>query len=96
MSKKKGKNAQQQIAELRVKRRAGLIKVIAAIAGLTALIIVKQNLMMAGVEWASSEPANLGIFLAAVVAAGFAGYGSRDWRRAGQKKDQLQGSQGKR
>ena len=95
MSKKKGKNAQQQIAELRVKRRAGLIKVIAAIAGLTALIIVKQNLMMAGVEWASSEPANLGIFLAAVV-AGFAGYGSRDWRRAGQKIDQLQGSQGKR
>lgn len=96
MSKKKGKNAEQQIAQLRVKRRAGLIKVLASIAGLTVLIMVKQTLVANGVAWASSEVANIGIFIAAVVAAGFAGYGSRDWRRAGQRIDQLQGSARKR
>ena len=96
MSKKKGKSAAQQIEELRVKRRSGLIKVIAAVAGLTVLIIVKQNLVAAGVEWASGEVGSYAIFAAALVAAGFAGYGSRDWYKAGQKIEQLQSGMRKR
>ncbi len=96
MSKKKGKSAQQQIAELQLKRRSGLIKVIAAVAGLTVLIIVKQNLTAAGVAWASGEVGSYAIFAAALVAAGFAGYGSRDWYKAGQKIEQLQSGMRKR
>ena len=92
MSKKKGKSAQQQIAELQLKRRSGLIKVIAAVAGLTVLIIVKQNLTAAGVAWASGEVGSYAIF----AAAGFAGYGSRDWYQAGQKIEQLQSGMRKR
>lgn len=90
MSRKKGKNAAQQIAELEVKQRSGFIRMIAAIAGCVVVIVAKLNLTAAGVEWANSTFANAGIFILALVLAGVAGYGSRSWYQAKSRIRQLQ------
>lgn len=84
-SKKRAK-LQQQAADLELAKRNGMMRCIVAIICFTVLIIVKLSLTYSGVEWANSVQANGAIFILALVAAGFAGIGSRDWKRA---KDQL-------
>lgn len=90
---KKNKSA-QRIAELEVKGRSGLIRMVAAIAGFAALIAVKVNLTTAGFEWANSQAVNAAFFILALVFAGVAGYGSRAWYRARNEIRALQ--QGRR
>lgn len=83
MSKKMSKaRREQRIQELEVKRRSGLIQVIAAIVIMVVLIIIKTTFTISGAEWANTEFANMAIFVCAIIAAGFAGYGSRRWNRA--------------
>ncbi len=83
MSSKKNKGRQaQRIQELEVKKRSGLIQAVAAIVIMVVLIIFKTTFSAAGYEWANSQLANMIIFVCALVAAGFAGYGSRRWSRA--------------
>lgn len=90
MSSKKSKaNRAQRIQELEVKKRTGLIQVVAAIVIMVVLIIIKTTFTTAGAEWANSQVANMAIFLCAIVAAGFAGYGSRRWSRARKELDAL-------
>lgn len=85
----KGKaRLQQREGELELAKRNGMMRCIAAIICFTVLIIVKLSLVYSGVEWANSMAANAAIFILALVAAGFAGIGTRDWRRA---KDELEG-----
>lgn len=90
MSSKKGKERRaQRVQELEAKKRAGLIQVIAAIVIMVVLIIIKTTFSTAGAEWANSQIANMAIFVCALVAAGFAGYGSRQWNRARKELDAL-------
>ena len=86
----KKKQLQNQIAQLEIKKRNGLMRAIAAFVGLAVIIFVKISLVNAGIEWANSNAANIVIFVLALVAAGIAGFGSRDWSRSRQKIQQLQ------
>ena len=92
-SAKKQARIEQQIAELDLARHNGLMRCIASIVCFTVLIIVKLSLTTAGVEWANTVWANGALFVLALVAAGFAGIGSRDWRRA---KTEMEGLEQKR
>lgn len=73
---------QQQIAQLDLKRRNGMMRCIAAIVGFAVLIVLKLSLSSSGAAWADTEVANGVFFVMALVAAGIAGIGSRDWKRA--------------
>ena len=83
-SKKRAK-LQQQIEELEIKKRNGLMRAIAAFVGLFVLIAIKTYFVSAGFEWANSTFANMGIFMLAIVAAGVAGMGTRAWKRSKDK-----------
>ena len=87
MSSKKNKaRREERIQELEVKKRSGLLQVVAAIVIMVVLIIVKTTFSTMGAEWAN---ANMVIFICAIVAAGFAGAGSRRWSRARKELDAL-------
>ena len=80
MSSRKSKGRREQrLQELEVKKRSGLIQVIAAVVIMVVLILIKTTATIQGAAWANT---NMAIFVAAIVAAGFAGYGSRRWNRA--------------
>ncbi len=90
MSSKKNKaRREERIQELEVKKRSGLLQVVAAIVIMVVLIIVKTTFSTMGAEWANSQIANMSIFICAIVAAGFAGAGSRRWSRARKELDAL-------
>ena len=55
---------------------------IAAVVIMVVLIFIKTTATIQGAAWANTQMANMAIFVAAIVAAGFAGYGSRRWNRA--------------
>ncbi len=85
----KKKNAQAQIAELEIEKRNGMMRAIVAFVGLAVLIACKLALAGAGVAWVQTNVANIGIFVIALVAAGVAGLGARDWMRARERIAQL-------
>ncbi len=90
MSSKKSKGRRaQRIQELEVKKRAGFIQVVAAVVIMVVLILIKTTFATMGVEWANTQFANSTIFACAIIAAGFAGYGSRKWSRARKELDSL-------
>ena len=91
MAKGKSKKRQQEIAELQVKKRSGLVRMIFAIVFFAALIFVKTSLVNMGVAWANTEIANGAFFMLALVFAGIAGWGSRAWSVANRKLKDLQG-----
>ncbi|WP_165056110.1 MULTISPECIES: hypothetical protein [unclassified Adlercreutzia] len=81
-----GKNKKQrmvaQLDELELKKRSGLIRVLAAIVVFVVVTAVKQALIQQGVELASHMVANMLFYLMVLVLAGVAGFGARDWSRA--------------
>lgn len=84
--KSKGqRRIEQQIAELEMKKRSGLVRMVFAIVLFIALIVVKTNLVAAGVEWADSTFASGALFALAVVFAAVAGLGSRAWATSNRK-----------
>lgn len=89
MASKKEQRQQAQIAELEIKKRNGMMRAVAAFVVLFVLIFIKTSLTSAGVEWANSQIANMGIFVIAIVAAGFCGIGTRDWNRARKALDAI-------
>lgn len=89
MSRKGSKrNTQQRIAELEHKKRSGLIRCVASIVLFAIIIALKLSLQPVFV-WLNSTAANAAIFILALVAAGFAGIGSRDWTRARRELESL-------
>lgn len=90
MSKKKGKNRAQRISALEVKQRSGFIQMMGAIGACVVIIVAKLNLTAIGAEWANSMVVNAVIFISALVLAGVAGYGSRNWYRARKELRALQ------
>lgn len=79
---KKQRRIQNEIAGLEIKKRNGMVQAILAFVALAVLISIKVNLVAQGFEWANSIIANGAIFILALVAAGFAGIGTRNWQRA--------------
>ena len=69
MSKRNSKKHAQQIAELEVKKRSGLVRMIFAIVFFAALIVVKTTLVSNGVEWANYTFVNGAFFALALVFA---------------------------
>ena len=90
MSKRNSKKHAQQIAELEVKKRSGLVRMIAAIVIFAALIVVKTTLVSSGAEWANTTVAYGAFFALALIFAGVAGWGSYAWSNANRKLKQLQ------
>lgn len=88
-STKKAK-LQQQLGELELKRRNGFMRCIAAIVGFAVLIVLKLTLSSSGAAWVDTTVANAVFFAMALVAAGIAGIGSRDWKRAKTEMEALQ------
>lgn len=80
--KKYSAKREARIQALEVKKRSGFVQVVAALVVMVVLIIIKTTFTAMGAAWANTQVANMGIFLCAIVAAGFAGYGSRKWNRA--------------
>lgn len=84
---KKQNMAKAKILELEIKKRNGLLITIAAFVGMAAIIALKLYFQyQVGAEWASSTFASMGLFILALAAAGIAGWGTRNWRKA---KDQI-------
>lgn len=81
---KKKKRLENEIAQLEIKKRNGLMRGIAAFVGMFVLIALKTGFTVTGYEWANTQFANMGIFILALVAAGIAGLGMRDWQRSKQ------------
>ncbi len=75
----------------RAKARSGMARLVAAVAGFAAIALVRQALLFQGVEAASSPVASIMVFATALVLAGVAGYGARDYARARQTLRDLRG-----
>lgn len=92
MSGKNKYNAKREarIQQLQVKKRAGLLQAVAALVIMVVLIFIKTTFTSMGAPWANTQIANMGIFICALVAAGFAGYGSRKWNLARKELDSLE------
>ena len=84
MSQKEIKN---RISELRIIKRSGMMRAVAAFVGMVAIIAVYVSFQAQGAEWTTSTFASMGIFMLAVVAAAIAGMGTRRWKRA---KDEIE------
>lgn len=83
MSKQnKNQKLRNEIAELEIKKRNGLMRAVAAFVGMFVLILGKLLLADAGVEWVNEQWVNMALFVLALVAAGICGIGARDWKRA--------------
>ena len=88
---KKQNKAQLKIAQLEIKKRNGLLVCVAAFVGVAVVIALKLFFQyQMGLEWANSQFASLGLFIIAVVGAGFAGWGTRSWRKARDEIRMLQ------
>lgn len=82
--KKSGKKQRllEEIAELEVKKRNGLMRLVGAIIVFVVITAVKEILVAQGVAIASDMMVNALFYITALVLAGVAGFGSRDYVRA--------------
>lgn len=80
---KKQARAQAKIMQLEIKKRNGILIAVAAFVCMVVVIALKLFFQyQLNAEWANSTFASMGLFLGAIVAAGFAGWGTRSWRKA--------------
>ena len=79
--KKSGKKQRllEEIAELEVKKRNGLMRLVGAIIVFVVITAVKETLVAQGVAIASDMMVNALFYITALVLAGVAGFGSRDY-----------------
>lgn len=89
--KSKGqKGAEAKIAELEIRKRNGLLRAIAAVAG----FIVIAALYTAGIQQSEALEGSMVIraiiYISAMVFAGVCGYGARAWYRADQEIKEIQ------
>ena len=82
--KKSGKKQRllEEIAEFEVKKRNGLMRLVGAIIVFVVITAVKETLVAQGVAIASDMMVNALFYITALVLAGVAGFGSRDYVRA--------------
>lgn len=78
----KKKRIAHEIEALKIKRRNGMMRLIAAIVAFVVVTAVKEALVYQGFQLASDIIVNGLFFMFVVVMAGVAGWGSRDYMRA--------------
>ena len=84
------KDIRNRISELKIIKRSGLMRAVAAIVGMAVIIAVYLTFQAQGAEWANSTFGSMGLFILAIVAAGIAGLGTRRWKLAKNEMDELQ------
>ena len=91
MAKRMSQKAiRNRIAELKIIKRSGMMRAVAAFVGMAALIAVFLTFRYQGAEWADSVFGSMVLFVLALVAAGIAGIGTRTWKRAKDEMEDLQ------
>lgn len=80
------KQIRNRITELKIIKRNGMMRAVAAFVGMAVLIAVYVTFQAQGAEWTRTSFASLGLFMLAIVAAAIAGMGTRRWRKA---KDEI-------
>lgn len=78
----KKKRIEADIERAQARGRRGLARALAAVAAFVVIALVRQTLLFQGVEAASTPVASVMVFVTALVLAGVAGYGARDFARA--------------
>lgn len=91
----KKQRLQAQLEECELKKRSGIVRVIASVVIFVVVTAVKQFAIVQGVELASHMVANMAFYIMALVLAGVAGYGARDWMRANNEMRAIQAKLGK-
>lgn len=89
LSKKKKSALIAEINKLQNTKRRGLLQSVIAFVGLALCIWVKLTFQAQGAAWAQSDFASMALFLLALVAAGFAGIGMRNWNRARMRINEI-------
>ena len=79
-----------RITELRIIKRSGMIRAVAAFVGMAAIIAVYLTFQYQGAAWANSMIGSMILFICALVAAGIAGLGTRRWKRSKDEIEELQ------
>lgn len=92
---KKKQRMAAELEELSLKKRSGLIRVIIAVAVFVVVTAVKETAVAQGVELASDMFVNAAFYIMALVLAGVAGYGARDYVRANNQMRAIQAKLGK-
>lgn len=89
-----GKNAklQEEIRQLRARQRYDLLKMAIAIVAVIALILLdaNYNLAIAEINESLAMAKSVGLWVAAVVLAAFAGFAGRDYSRCGKSISEIQ------
>ncbi len=78
-----------EIDSLYEKKRTGLLQAVISFAAMAFVIWIKLMFQMQ-IEWLNSTPANLGLFVLTIVAAGVCGIGTRNWNRARKRIEYLE------
>lgn len=91
----KKQRLQAQLQECELKKRSGIIRVVASIVAFVVVTAVKQAAIAAGIELASHMVVNMAFYVFVLVLAGVAGFGARDWSRASNEMRAIQAKLGK-
>lgn len=78
----KKQRLRKELEEAQLRKRSGLIRLILAIVIFIVVTAIKQAAVVAGVAIASHMVTNAAFYIMALVLAGVAGYGARDYVRA--------------
>ena len=78
----KKQRLQAQLEECELKKRSGIIRVVASVVFFVVVTAIKQFAIVQGVELASHMVVNMAFYIFVLVLAGVAGFGARDWSRA--------------
>lgn len=92
---KKKQRMEAELEELSLKKRSGLIRVIIAVAVFVVVTAVKEAAVAQGVALASDMFVNAAFYIMALVLAGVAGYGARDYVRANNQMRDIQAKLGR-
>lgn len=80
------KDVKRRISELKIAKRNGMMRAVAAFVGMAALIAFYVSMQVQGAGIANTDMGSLLLFVTAIVAAAIAGMGTRSWKRA---KDEI-------
>lgn len=92
---KKKQRMEAELEELLLKKRSGLIRVIIAVAVFVVVTAVKEAAVAQGVALASDMFVNAAFYIMALVLAGVAGYGARDYVRANNQMRDIKAKLGR-
>ena len=91
----KKQRLQAQLEECELKKRSGIIRVVASIVFFVVVTAIKQFAIVPGVALASHMVVNMVFYVFVLVLAGVAGFGARDWSRASNEIRAIQAKLGK-